>query len=367
MVRRVVLHVGLPKSGTTYLQAVLGQNKSALMQRGALLYPGHTWADQVNAVRDLRGFAVGPALVPKIDGAWGRLVAEMAEWSGSSVMSMEWLGQADRPHINQLVADLDFAEIHVLFTVRDLARMVPAAWQEFMQNGFTWAWPDFLRQVSAEDTHDTEAGRLFWRQQDTQRLINRWSSVLPIERVHVVTVPPSGAPRDELWRRVAQVLDISWEGYDLDVSGANASLGLESAELMRQLNLRLEQRALDLPVETYNRVFKHRLAKGVLVNRKREESTLALPVSYHPWVEQRASDLVAAIMASGVHVVGDLDDLRPRLDAAADPATEISVDGVLAAALDALISTSLPISASDPGRVLGQNRRLKDSPAPEVG
>jgi hypothetical protein len=352
VVRRVVLHVGLPKSGTTYLQAVLGQNKSALMQRGDLLYPGRSWADQINAVRDLRGFDVSQAQSAKVGGAWDRLVAEMAAWSGSSVVSMEWLGQANRQRIERLAADLDFAEVHVVFTVRDLARMVPAAWQEFMQNGRTWAWPDFLQQLSAEDSFETPAGRLFWRQQDTERLINRWSSVVPIERVHVVTVPPPGAPREELWRRFAQVLDIAWEGYDLEVSGANASLGLESAELMRRLSLRFEQRALDLPVEIYKRAFKHRLAKGVLVERKSEESRIALPASYHAWVTKRAAELVSAISASRAHVVGDLDDLQPRLDAASSAAAEVPAEvpaeALMEAALDALITLSL------------------DSPLPEV-
>jgi hypothetical protein len=367
VVDRVVLHVGLPKSGTTYLQAVLGQNKSSLMQRAQLLYPGEKWADQVNAVRDLRGFTVGPALRAKVDGAWDRLVAEMAQWSGTSVMSMEWLGQADRGQIKRLAADLAFAEVHVLFTVRDLARMVPAAWQEFMQNGFTWAWPDFLAQVAADEPDQTPAGRLFWRQQDTERLISRWSSIIPVDRVHVVTVPPAGAPRDELWRRVAQVLDIAPDGYDLDVTGANASLGAESAELMRRLNLRLEQRSLELPVETYNRVFKHRLAKGVLVQRKGEEATLTLPATYHPWVSERAARLIEAITASGTHVIGDLADLRPRLPATAQGVTEISPEGVLAAAVDALITTSLP--SSGPGPRSGQEEpRRRGAPAePEVG
>ena len=34
--RRVVLHVGLPKTGTTYLQAVLAAHREALREAGVL-------------------------------------------------------------------------------------------------------------------------------------------------------------------------------------------------------------------------------------------------------------------------------------------------------------------------------------------
>ena len=47
------MHVGLPKSGTSYLQAVFAENKDRLRERSRVLYPGATWSDQVLATRDL--------------------------------------------------------------------------------------------------------------------------------------------------------------------------------------------------------------------------------------------------------------------------------------------------------------------------
>ena len=51
MAQRVFLHVGLPKTGTTYVQTVLWRNRAALAEQG-LVYPGprrreHMWASMV--------------------------------------------------------------------------------------------------------------------------------------------------------------------------------------------------------------------------------------------------------------------------------------------------------------------------------
>ena len=46
MAERLFLHVGLPKSGTTYLQAVLAENKQRLRDRARVLYPGASWEDR---------------------------------------------------------------------------------------------------------------------------------------------------------------------------------------------------------------------------------------------------------------------------------------------------------------------------------
>lgn len=339
--QRVFLHVGLPKSGTTYIQAVLGKNKGLLKQQARLLYPGRTWNDQVDAVRDVRRMKLPPAQKATVAGAWPRMVAEMKAWRGDSLFSMEWLCMANAAHLERIAGDLDFAEVNVVFTVRDVARTVPAAWQEFCQNRSTWRWPDFLEQVTGEDAMSTDAGRLLWGQQDMQLLLDRWTTAFPAERLHVVTLPQSGADPAELWRRMCQVLGIDGSGYDLTDLGANKSLGMESAELMRRVNERLGEE--ELPVAMYNRVFKHRVAKQILANRKRVESKMLLPVEYHDWALVRTEQQIKAIEASGARVVGDLDELRPVLDDrdAQAVATEPAADAVLDAAVEALVTVAL--------------------------
>ncbi len=93
MATKTFLHVGLPKSGTTYLQAVLADNKERLADRSRLLFPGKSWHEQVRAVRDVRGQR-GRGASADDSGAWQSLVDEIAAWDGDAIISMEWLGGA---------------------------------------------------------------------------------------------------------------------------------------------------------------------------------------------------------------------------------------------------------------------------------
>ena len=54
MAKRVVVHIGLMKSGTTFVQGRLGANRARLDAQG-VLFPGPTWRRHVNAVQDLMG------------------------------------------------------------------------------------------------------------------------------------------------------------------------------------------------------------------------------------------------------------------------------------------------------------------------
>lgn len=333
--KRVFLHVGLPKSGTTYLQAVLGENKHRLRERAHLLYPGERWEAQVHAARDVLSAELHGSTHPGVHGAWGRLVDEVAAWSGDAVVSMEWLGSADPTQARRMVESLAPAAVHVVVTARDLGRTVPAAWQEFMQNWEQWAWDEFLRGITSDNPRDNPAGRLFWSQQDLGRVLTVWRDVLPADRIHVVTLPPPGAPAGELWSRFASVVGVDAAEYDASGSGTNESLGLESAELMRRLNDLSRTRGMDWP--EYDEAFKHALAKRTLARRKNLESSLALPPEQEPWVRARAEEMKQAVRASGASVVGDLADLDPVFSGKGIQPDQVTDAALLEAALEGLV------------------------------
>lgn len=340
MVRRVFLHVGLPKSGTTYVQAVARRNKAELAERAGLLFPGRTWNDQVHAVRDLRELKVARGRRGVTVGAWNRLVAEVEAWPGDALVSMEWLCKATALQIDRIAADLVGSEAHVVFTVRDISRTVPAAWQESTQNGAAWRWSEFLEEITCEQALTTKAGSGFWEKQDMGPLLDRWSALAPGDRRHVVTVPRPGAAPEELWRRMCAAFGIDADGYDLAGLNANAALGMESAELMRRTNAQFRDQVGRI---RYEQVFKHDLAKRRLAARKEQESRVELPPKYHGWAVDTAEQQIRAIESSGAQVHGSLDDLRPSpeaLERAAD-AVEPDLDGVIDAAVDALGSIAL--------------------------
>lgn len=336
MSRRVFLHVGLPKSGTSYLQSLLAANKDQLRERADLLFPGNRWHDQVLAVREVRDMRRRRR---RAKGSWHRLRAEVEAWPGDAVISMEWLCAADEEHATRVVDELSPAAVEVMFTVRDLGRTLPAAWQEFIQNRREWSWEEFLEVVATEDPAAGSAGRTFWAQQDVPTLVTRWASVPGVRRTHVVTIPRPGSEPDVLWRRTAEVFGIDADGYRTEGLGANESLGLESAELVRRLNpLTREAGMRKTP---YQKTFKQEVSKGILAQRRGEESVLVVPPDRHEWIRETAARHIEALKSANVHVVGNLSDLEPVIVDGGRQPRDVTDAALLDAAIDALVGLGL--------------------------
>jgi len=295
--RRVVLHVGAMKSGTSYLQRLMMTNRQLLLDRGVLL-PGRVWRDQVGGVVEI--LERKRVATPPRPGAWQALVDEMAAWDGVGLVSMEFLGPIGLRRIERVVSTLPEGAIDVVVTARDLNRSIPAMWQESLKNGQSFTFDEYVTAIRQNDG----PGNGFWREQTIGAICRRWSEVLGHEHVTLVTVPPPGAPRDTLWRRFAEAVGMDDEGVE-HPSVANESLGAASVEVLRRLNIRLQ----DLDFPQYAPVVKHRLAKGVLAGRRDLEPALGFEVP--SWLPELSDAMIGRLRELGVRVVGDLEDLRP--------------------------------------------------------
>lgn len=313
--KRVYLHIGAPKTGTTYLQDVLFRNRAALADQG-LLVPGGTAAAHYEAALDLRALAFGGYRDPRAEGAWAELVEQVMEWHGpTAVISHELLSGADDDAMARAVASFDDTtgdtEVHVIYTARDLGRQVPAMWQESVKNGQELQFGTYLRRLSSRKRRG-RAARIFWRQQHLVEVLQRWSAHVPDERLHVVLVPPPGRPNDVLWRRFASVLGVQTDGLDLAVERTNVSLGLAEAELLRRVNVVLDD---DLAWPDYGPTVKFWFAEQVLAELT-SGPRAAVPGSMRRWLERQATQMTTALAESGWDVVGDLSDLHPVVDGA---------------------------------------------------
>jgi hypothetical protein len=321
----VVLHIGAMKSGTSFVQQVLGANRDVLADQG-FLFPGRAWRHQVHAVLDVLGQTRDGTVLPASVGAWQRLTDEIARFDGTAVVSMEFLGPAPEAGIERVLAGLAPAEVRVVLTARDLGRSIPAMWQEGLKNRRSWHWHDYLADL--REGSGTETATRFWRQMNYPGIARRWSSLAGAERFTLVTVPPPGAPPRLLWERFCSVAGLNPEPFDL-TGRDNASLGAASAQLLRALNAALPD---DLPLQQYQKVVKHRLARHGLTARTAQEP----PIGFAPdWVVGHAEAQIDRLRALAPRVVGDLEELRPVGKAGVDP-HEVPAEERLAAAVDAL-------------------------------
>lgn len=329
--RRVYLHVGAPKTGTTYLQDRLTLNARSLADhdvhfptRSPVVSPG---LFHFRAALDLLdqdwGGPPGHA-----KGSWESLMRRTRRRSGTVVISHEILAPATPDAIVRAKRDLADSEVHIVYSARDLARQLPAAWQESVKQGRKWSYRRFLRRV--------EHGKpWFYRAFDLPTVLGAWGAGLDPAHVHVVTVPPKGAPGDLLWHRFCTVLGIDPAWAPRDSDRHNQSLGVAETQVIRKLNRRMDRTTRR--EATYDELIREMLAQNELVGRVSDP--VRMPPRLLPWAEAETTRWVEWVEQSGVDVVGDLADLRPLPPAEdekfVDP-DRVSTKQQLRVAMDAL-------------------------------
>ncbi|MCY7399417.1 MAG: hypothetical protein LH477_00380 [Nocardioides sp.] len=355
MSRVVHLHIGAPKTGTTYLQDRLMLNASQLARHGVVIPSQNRFVDtdvfHFRAALDLLdqdwGGSAGHAR-----GAWDTMVKRVRRADGNVVISHEILAGAKPDKIARAMNDLAGHEIQVVYSARDLGRQLPAAWQESIKQGRKWPFKRFLTKV--------ERGQTWFRNaMDLPSVLANWGAKLPPERIHVVTVPHDRGPTgNELWLRFCTAFGIDPSWAPLDSERDNRSLGIAETALLRKLNRRLELGVWREPA--YDNLIREMLAQEVLVSRK--AVAVRLPPDRYDFAEQQAEAWIDWIKDSGVHVIGDVDDLRPRRPAEGevwkDP-DRVRAKLELGAALDAL--TVMTREAASRGSDEGVSGRLRDT------
>jgi hypothetical protein len=341
---RVYLHIGEPKCGTTFLQHVVWSARSELARQGVLL-PGLSDDDQFRAAQDLRG-----ARQPEDDpagswvGEWEILTRQALGADRSALISHEMLAGATQQQAEHAVRGFGSAEVHIIVTVRDIASLLPAEWQETVkhQNGQTWS-----RWLSAViDRSGSRRVTWFWTVHDTVDLLARWAALVPPTRVHVITMPPRGSRPNLLWERFASVIGLDPGSIDTSIARPNSSLGLPEVEMLRQLNRRLRG-DLSLPQWFYSARVKEILAQEILAARPKTGARLALPRARAGWAREVAEKQIAGLRDGGYDIVGDLDELLPS-----------AVEGPHAAPKDVTYKQLYDVSMDALANLLQQNYEL---------
>ena len=348
----VMLHVGLPKTGTSTIQLALQQNREALRDAG-VLFPAGSVRGQRLAAFDLVGQRVNGQHAP-VAGAWHRLVEEIDSHDGhSAVVSQEELGLARPRQVGRLLRAMPDHQVFVIVTVRDLARTLVSAWQQAVVMGSTLTWREFAAAVRDPDRGGLRVGTGFWARQDLARLLDVWSAHVPVDRVRVVTVPPRGCAPHVLLERFAAAAHLPAQLLVDAGETRNRALGAAEVEVIRRLNERVVG---PLDDELHHQVVTGGIKKGWDMTGSR---SLVLPDEDFAWVLERSRSMIALVENRGHDVYGDLADLVPRTPASASERLDVVSPTEM---LDATQSALAALAVAH-GRLLRRLRRNDDAQA----
>jgi hypothetical protein len=297
-----LLHIGPHKTGTTAIQGALFAAKDTMPEHG-VDFPAHSRHPMEAALAACARPAMMGDTVPT-DKHWTRLLdAVRATGDRTSVISSEFFADAeDDETIARIVEQLGGERVHILITLRPLARIMPSQWQQYVQNGLRMGYDNWLEHMLRKVPYE-QPNPSFWRRHRHDRLVERWARVVGPERVTVVVVDDSD--RDGLLRTFEALLGLPANLLRPVPDAANRSLTLAETEMLRKLNV--EFRGNGLPDELYSKLVRN----GAVMHMKNSCSPTSqdVKITTPRWAVEAAgaigAEMAGTIAATGVRVVGD--------------------------------------------------------------
>jgi hypothetical protein len=330
----VYFHIGLHKTGTTYVQNVLRANRQKLRDQKVVYPGGEGFPVQVFAVWDLLGRRPKGSSDARIPGAWRAMVdAALATGLPTTLISDEHLSLATVKQVRTAINAFPDHEAHVIVTARDLGRVLVSSWQEEVKNRGSWTWEAFSSAVQDPSRAALAPARGFWLRQDLPAILETWESAVPGERIHVVTVPPSGSSPDLLMDRIGSVVGFNASRLNEPAPWANETVGVAGTEVIRRLNDRLRE----LNQRQYDRAMKLTVVR--LLAGRSEPARFSLPEEDYSWVRDHGDQMMKAVQARAYDIVGDIADLETKPTSGRRPDDPTDAE-LLEAALTALAGLS---------------------------
>ncbi|HEY9293791.1 MAG TPA: hypothetical protein VIP98_21135 [Microlunatus sp.] len=328
-----LLHIGLPKTGTTTLQRGAAVNRTALLEHG-VCYPGKGFnhRDAVAALmqrplgwRDngatLHGQQKWQQLIDEVRKFDSRRSASKDSSARRAFISHEFVCESTDRQVERFADEIGRDRLQVAVTLRGFADLLPTNWQQFVKSGSTRSFDSWLKIVLNEKRAAKDAPT-FVKRNDQAAIIRRWTRIVGPERVSVV-IADKRQP-DFLINSFEDLLDLPRGTMSSrPVGGYAANRGLSSAEveLVRRLNTVVREQGYDW--RRYTDLIRHGVIARMQECRRPavDEPSPVLPEWAATKALARAQKYVAAIEESGCRVIGDLAlltaDVRtvPRVEA----------------------------------------------------
>ncbi|WP_409472150.1 hypothetical protein [Streptomyces sp. HC307] len=343
-----LLHIGPHKTDTTSIQGALFAAKDEMARHG-VAWPATTRHPMEAVLAACACLGMMGDIRPT-ERHWERLLAQVrATGRRTSVISSEFFADApDDDTARRIVEQLGGDRVHVLVTLRPLARIMPSQWQQYVQNGLRMGYEDWLEHMLKKPPYD-RPNPSFWRRHRHDRLVERWARVVGPERVTVVVV--DDRDREGLMRTFEALLGLPARLLRPVPDAANRSLTLAETEMLRNLNK--EFRANELPEELYSQLVRN----GAVMHMKNTctPGPGDVKIGTPQWAVEAAAEIGAEmaerIGGTGVRILGDMSLLsavpKPETRTHAEPriapeAAAQALYGALAAAAAAPVRHTAP-------------------------
>ena len=348
MAKRLILHIGTQKSGSTYLQKILAKLSPDLPPE-KVVYPIGLGANPRQFNHEYATYPVLREDIPYIsesqanqnERSWLDLKTAVAATSQVALLSGEAISLATEAGARRLITELGVEDVTVIVTSRNLGAVIPSSYQQLVRNGrsryldqVVQAWvddrgPGDLSEQEAYWESDPEHSR--WRAYAAGSLVARWERVVGAGKVVTVTVPAHRQAPETLWHRFVEACGLQ-DALPADpptLGDRAANVGITEPEAMAFVD------AMQVPpaLEWTPRQRKWMLDRSVrdclgkrTDDRGRKPKIMA---SQRPLLEPIVAADLGRLRGLGAPIVGDIAELELEDSSFADE--PVPADQVMAA------------------------------------
>lgn len=298
-----LVHAGMPKTGTTALQIALHHRRDQLGKHG-VTYASDGQRHPIAAIFAALGRQPQVGMVPDL-AQWQRMVKEAneaGEAKGRAIVSSESFAAGEDDKVRAAAEQLGLDRVHIVLTLRPVLRIMPSAWQQYVQDRMRLSYEDWLDAMFNKPPY-ADPTPSFWRRTVHERQVQRWADIVGADRVTVVVAREGD--RELLPRTFESFLGLPQGTLD-PVPGriTNRSLTLAETEIVRLLNIEFKRRWTN---DSYARLVRAGVVRELL---KHPPASGAAKAVTPQWALDRAAEVDAraaeAIRSFGVRIVGDL-------------------------------------------------------------
>ena len=236
MKKKVYLHVGFHKTGTTAIQESLFANSDQLRILGI------NYATKKGKANHREAWALserywgwkkrGGEKTPIVE--WNKRVKDIKSQKIDSMLSSEFFSEIDDTQLSLMANDLKDFDVEIIFTIRPLAKLLGSSYQQYLKYGIKASYEEWLEDVF----HNSEKLKFtptFWKRHRHEAIISRWANVFGNQKIHLVVVDESEP--DLLYDAFNKILKLPTETLtEAQNSGSNRSLNYPEISLLLAIN-----------------------------------------------------------------------------------------------------------------------------------
>lgn len=234
--KRLIIHAGFHKSGTTALQESFHLNRRELTKHGVnYLEFGHKAHHRLawSLSQKPWGWAKrgGERESTKL---WEKAAADIEKDKADSVIiSSEFFSELSGDQIRKIHSSFKNREVKILFTLRPLAKLLPSSYQQYLKYGITADYQEWLHSV-LDKPGESKINPTFWKRHFHGQVVAKWADVFGSSNITVLIV--NEAQPNFLFDEINKYLNLPTNTLQSADTGSNRSLTMEEISLLREIN-----------------------------------------------------------------------------------------------------------------------------------